>query len=116
MDHETSSAALTLDADNDSGNDLDALLTRINQLASGQTAKTPAPDTAHTPPKAHPALKEKQADQDPDGGWQPLEPESLAQAGVSEGQLEHLALRCLAALGDQSGHELADHHAVPFRL
>ena len=111
MNSETSATAVAQDPTHGSSNDLDSLLSRINQLASGQAdpAPVPAPSQPATPPpsEAHPALQ---------GNWQPIEPDTLGHAGVSEGQLEHLALRCLAAMGDQSGHQLAEQHAVPFRL
>ena len=48
--------------------------------------------------------------------WIPTEPKTLSEAGVTDGQLEHLTLKCLGACGDMSGHQLAEHHAMPFRL
>lgn len=52
-----------------------------------------------------------------DGGqWRPHEPHSLKAAGITEGQLEHLVLKCLNACGDLSGRDLSEQHAVPFRL
>ena len=51
-----------------------------------------------------------------DSPWLPPEPESLEEAGVSEGQLEHLILKFLGAVGDLSGRDLADQHALPFRI
>ena len=112
------------------GTDLESLFNRINSLANGEqppvAAPTPAPTPAAPPtpstPQAevHPALQPQNQDEQPQekhaNQWQPHEPNSLAEAGISEGQLEHLALRCLAAVGDMSGHQLADQHSVPFRL
>ncbi|MCH2114271.1 MAG: AAA family ATPase [Pirellulales bacterium] len=127
-------AATTMSQDPISGseNDLDSLLTRINQLTAGQdpappgppspslTMPVPAPGATappatvdHTPsPNSVCALAEDRET----GAWQPRELESLDEAGISEGLLEHLALRCLAAAGDQSGHQLAEQHGIPFRL
>lgn len=51
-----------------------------------------------------------------DAPWMPNEPETLNEAGVSEGQLEHLILKFLGAIGDLSGRDLANQHAMPFRL
>ena len=51
-----------------------------------------------------------------DSPWMPEEPTSLEDAGVSEGQLEHLILKFLGAAGDESGREISAHHALPFRL
>ncbi len=121
----------------DKNNDLESMLARINSLASGAKPPVPAqalepvgpaipqpPATINQPapkaatPEVHPAFQKNQPQQEEssDGPWQPCEPESLESAGVSEGQLEHLVLRCLAAAGDLSGRQLADQHAMPFRL
>jgi len=122
MDHEASATALAQDPRSGAGNDLDSMLSRINQLASGEPAEAPAPTqpVVRAPAEGHPAMQQAQAPSQlgapAPASWQPVEPSSLAQAGVSEGQLEHLALRCLGAMGDQSGHQLAEQHAVPFRL
>lgn len=120
------------------GTDLESLLSRINSLAKGdQPVESPPPPAPTSPaipqpaptnsqekplansPEVHPAFKKERQQQPEDQEerqWEPCEPESLAKAGISEGQLEHLALRCLAAVGDLSGHQLAEQHAVPFRL
>jgi len=110
-------------------NDLDSLLDRINRLASGEAplettagaanpsresspSENPAPTSAQT--TTHPAIQK--ANESADAPWQPCEPRSLVEAGLSETQLEHLALKSLAALGDASGHQIAEQHSVPFRL
>ena len=101
--------------------DLDSLLKRINNLATADdpTTSTPpvVPSTAKGAPesKIQPNQQPNDSDQD-DRPWQPNEPDSLAEAGVTEGQLEHLALKSLSALGDLSGHQIAEQHCVPFRL
>jgi len=113
----------------EASNDLDSLLDRINRLASGEAPVETTPPTAKEPSDfspakqspsfvarvtAHPAIeKAKEHAADP---WQPSEPSSLAEAGLSETQLEHLAIKSLAALGDMSGHQVAEQHSVPFRL
>ena len=51
-----------------------------------------------------------------DEAWSPPEPATLDDAGISEGQLEHLILKFLGAIGDCSGRDLATQHALPFRL
>ena len=48
--------------------------------------------------------------------WKPLEPDSLGEAGLTEGQLEHLILKSLNAIGDLSGREIATQHAIAFRI
>lgn len=114
--------------------DLDSLLSRINKLAQGEQVQDQEPVGPAIPqppasinqppakpvsPAVHPALQNTElapAPEEEDRPWEPREPETLSEAGISEGQLEHLALKCLAAVGDMSGHQLADQHAVPFRL
>ena len=56
------------------------------------------------------------AEEEEGAEWRPLEPQSLKEAGLTEGQLEHLVLKCLNASSDLSGRELSDQHSVPFRL
>ncbi|HYO25362.1 MAG TPA: AAA family ATPase [Lacipirellulaceae bacterium] len=111
-------------------NDLEALLERIHQLAGNETAGAAAPAPAEPRKSTIPAAAAKPA-VDPrtprsapglpaaderDEEWRPLEPLTLRDAGLTEGQLEHLALKCLGACGDMSGRDLSEQHAVPFRL
>ena len=121
----------------ESRNDLESLLARINQLA-GNEDQLPAQSTdpaAQSPeasdqgaaagseraPSARPGSRPAAAvpdDADLEGrnDWKPLEPKTLEAAGVSEGQLEHLILKSLAACGDLTGRGLAEQHTLPFRL
>ncbi len=109
------------------GNDLDSLLDRINRLANEGASPAASPAVA-PPPRAEP-LAERHSDAPskptiaPPGQtesighpWKPAEPKSLEEAAVTEGQLEDLALKCLGACGNLSGHDLASQHAMPFRL
>jgi len=113
----------------DGNNDLDSLLARINRLASGEAPLEEAPGAAiqpgdhsneeNSPPppvrkSAHPAIQK--AKECAGASWQPCEPNSLAEAGLTESQLEHLALKSLASLGEMPGHQIAEQHSVPFRL
>ena len=108
------------------GNDLESLLARINHLAGGageasdhasassnggdaSLVQTPAARAASMVAPTAPIETEE-------GEWKPLEPLTLEAAGVSEGQLEHLVLKALAACGDLCGRDLAEQHAMPFRL
>lgn len=114
----------------DSANDLEAMLARINQLASeGGGAERGEPNieddysrssssVAGQKPSVPQTISNEVAgaDDEEHPAWKPLEPASLEAAGVSEGQLEHLILKSLASCGDMSGRNLADHHALPFRL
>ena len=113
------------------GNDLESILARIHQIADGQ-AHAPSPSAAAAPA---PPANVRQSDpvdvaaaaravrttpsfaaEEEGGPWRPLEPQSLKAAGISEGQVEHLVLKCLAACGDLSGRDLSEQHAIPFRL
>jgi hypothetical protein len=114
-----------------SPNDLEALLARIHQLAgSDGVAVTGAASGRPNPPAAtgsgaaspksagdaRPGRAPAPAEFDEDEDWRPLEPQTLKEAGVTEGQLEHLLLKSIGACGDMSGRDLADQHAMPFRL
>lgn len=97
-------------------NDLESLLDRINRLTQvggeggNANAARPFRPTAAAPSVAAvPELEE-------DAEWTPPEPKSLDEAGVTEGQLEHLVLKTLAAFGDLSGRDVAVQHSLPFCL
>jgi len=113
------------------GSDLESLLARIHKLAdtdfgpnaaaapasAGQPANSPAGlDAAAAARAVRTTPPVPEATDEENGQWRPLEPHTLKAAGISEGQLEHLVLKCLNACGDLSGRDLADQHAVPFRL
>ena len=124
----------------ESGSDLESLLNRINKLANGEQVEEPAPTQASPDvapaqqpvgPEHRPSVVSTDASvvsalhatskvrRDPaieDEAWMPTEPQSLEDAAVSEGQLEHLVLKYIGACGDTSGRDLADHLSLPFRL
>ncbi|MEQ8210600.1 MAG: AAA family ATPase [Lacipirellulaceae bacterium] len=128
--------------DRDSQTDLESLLARINQLAGKDasngsmtppepSAPNPEATNAATFPTDQPVTEEPLPSARPGASppvttaapvetdrndWKPLEPVSLEAAGVTEGQLEHLILKALAACGDLSGRAIAEQHALPFRL
>lgn len=96
-------------------NDLDSLLQRINSLAQNEAkGGTPAPSRSAEPARSSTPAAEAQVGDDTE--WLPPEPASLDAAGVTDGQLEHLVLKCLAAFGDLSGRDVAQQHCLPFRL
>jgi hypothetical protein len=131
-----SSSAATSPSSPPQGNDLESLLARIHQIAdtAGVAVKpqaAAAPASSTPPPAVRPGDAEEAAsaaravrttpsfnfaDEESGGQWRPLEPQSLKAAGLSEGQVEHLVLKCLNACGDLSGRDLSDQHAIPFRL
>ncbi len=75
---------------------VDDALERINTLAGGGAKKTP-----RTGP-------------DPNG-FVPIEPESFLEAGLTESQVEALALKYLLSRGDASGRDIAEQVKLPFR-
>jgi hypothetical protein len=119
--------------------DLETLLARIHELAGSDGGSAPAAannramattivqgGSSHgssaggAPVKAateqRPVRAAGPAAYDEEQEWRPLEPQTLREAGITDGQLEHLALKCLGACGDMSGRDLSTQHAVPFRL
>ncbi len=120
------------------GTDLESLLARIQELAQSDSEQNRGSSIAAAAGTAPPATSVHQsdladaaaaaartvrttpsfafADEKLDGQWRPHEPQSLESAGLSEGQIEHLVLKCLNACGDMSGRDLAEQHAIPFRM
>jgi predicted ATPase with chaperone activity len=76
------------------------LLGRVKQLTAGAAQK------AAEEPEAAETLT----------GFVPVEPASLAEAHLSESEVEALALKFLLARGDASGREIADQVKLPFVL
>ena len=77
---------------------LSALLNRINQITG--TLDTTAPTE----------IKPNRTD------FIPIEPNSFAEAELSDSQVEALILKFLLARGDASGRSISDHIKLPFRL
>ena len=112
------------------GNDLESLLARIHQLADSgfsqpatrETVTNGGSPTLSVPADVDAAARSVRttpvfdAPPEDDGQWRPNEPHTLKEAGITEGQLEHLVLKCLNACGDMSGRDLSEQHAIPFRL
>ncbi len=85
---------------------LASLLQRINRLAhSGGAAADPASDGDDADPMA-----EGRAE------FVPREPSNLREAGLSESDVEALALKLLLARGDVVGRDIASHIRLPFVL
>ncbi|RIK83129.1 MAG: AAA family ATPase [Planctomycetota bacterium] len=129
---DATSSTAELAASAPAGTDLDSLLARIQQIAGGAIPSAAGGDgaagglsgagrhaegggdaAAARAIRTTPVLG---AAEEEGGVWRPHEPSSLHAAGLTEGQLEHLVLKCINACGDMSGRDLAEHHAVPFRL
>ncbi len=94
---------------------LDALMDRIHQLTVGQTQPRTQPvigSTIELP--AHPMLAAVQPTHGE--GWFPIEPETLTDAGLTDGELEALILKMLNSRAEATGRHLADHVKLPFRI
>lgn len=92
---------------------LDALMDRIHQLTIAQSKTTKRPDIATAPDTPHPADDSSANDTE---GWLPIEPDSLAAAGVTEGEIEALVLKTLNARAEASGRAVAEQLKLPFRI
>jgi hypothetical protein len=95
---------------------LDQLLQRINQLtrtgASEPTLEEPElPSAPPVTPEVAETFEMQIADQ-----FIPREPTSLREAGLTDSEVESLALKYLLGRGDQTGREIADQLKVPFVL
>lgn len=132
----TSSVTVNSAEETDVPNDLESLLERINMLVNEQNEKEPdqngtvasvaapqsvakIPDTSSDQPIPAAVANYgngSQLESTKGNHWKPLEPKSLHEAGLSESQIEHLALRSLSARGELSGRDLTEQHAIAFRL
>lgn len=122
----------TADAPESIGNDaeegesqIDELIERISALTNAAhtgkigdespvTLKTPTVPNAYgggAPPQP---IEETQEERDGTAEWFPPEPRTLREAGLSETEVEALALKFLLGCGDASGHEIAQQLRLPF--
>ncbi len=85
---------------------LEALLERINKLAGDKTgASQPSSAAAREQAAEHLA-----------NDFLPIEPESFSQAGLTETEVEALAMKFLLARGDAAGRDIANQVRLPFVL
>jgi hypothetical protein len=100
-------------ATEDDNSRLDALLARIQELTAAEASgeQDDAPSAPRLP-------IESPADRLDDEltGWVPVEPDSLAEAGLTETQVEALILKTLNGRAEASGRDLSDHVKLPFRI
>jgi hypothetical protein len=91
---------------------LDALMERIHQLTVAQTQPVKRP--------AEPVSEAKREPQAQDvvlsGEWVPIEPDTLAAAGLTDGEVEALILKTLNGRAEATGRYMADHLKLPFRI
>lgn len=108
---------------------LDNLLNRINSITSGTSDSMASPgNEANTQTSApsgisvgQPASKftAKPATSDATAGteaWYPVEPASLAKAGVTDSEVETFILKYLNARAEASGRDISEQIKIPFRI
>jgi DNA-binding PadR family transcriptional regulator len=101
-------------AERDDNGRLDALLDRIHQLTTAQTA--PARPLAESSPAPARAAFEARAAEQRKGEWMPEEPDTLADAGLTDGEVEALCLKTLNGRAEATGRYLSEHLQLPFRM
>lgn len=122
LSRSTESAPPRSNADDDSR--LDALLNRIQQLTTSEPltypeanvanrAATPAKVTQDTTVAREAAANNVCPEHE---GWVPVEPETLGDAGLVDGEVEALILKALNSRSEATGRNLAEHIRLSFRL
>lgn len=95
---------------------LDELLNRIHELtwdaADNISASQPQGQRKEG---SSMNLAEKQASESIGDEWIPVEPDSMASAGLTDSEIENLILKCLNARSESTGRTLAEQIRVPFR-
>jgi hypothetical protein len=84
---------------------LDDLLKRLSTLTAEGAVREPPAAAAARPPR-----------RDEPNTFLPVEPETLADSGLTETQLEALLLKYLLARGNSTGRDCADQVKLPFKL
>ncbi|HVT28358.1 MAG TPA: AAA family ATPase [Lacipirellulaceae bacterium] len=93
---------------------LDALMDRIHQLTASPPSRHQATAETVAEPHLHPVLGTAPATHS--DGWLPIEPDTLADAGLTEGEIEALILKTLNSRAEATGRYLADHAKLAFRI
>lgn len=101
---------------------LEELLHSIRSLVGPATASGPrAGEAVRAPARAKPSGQSRDAASstaavDPSDEFVPREPESLAAAGLTEGEVESLTLKYLLSIGNATGRAVAEQVKLPFKL
>ncbi len=106
-------------AERDDEGRLDALLDRIHQLTTAQMAPSKPAAADGEPALARDAFEARAAASAADqvgGEWMPIEPDTLADAGLTDGEVEALVLKTLNGRAEATGRYLSDHLRLPFRM
>lgn len=90
----------------DSPANIDALLNRINGLATGDEAPASDPND----------LKQPLEHRAPDGSFFPKEPRALRESRVSTAMMEELICKFLMAKGEASIRDISNQIGMPFKL
>lgn len=93
---------------------LGELLSRIHKLAAGgDGAGIEMPQAIPTEPTPAPAPAKAVSDRQE---WMPIEPQSLVEGGLTEGDVEALILKLLTSRNEGTGRFIAESVRLPFRL
>jgi hypothetical protein len=94
---------------------LNTLLDRIQQLttATPSTPKLPASESGAALSRD---LFNSRTAESKASNWVPIEPETLAEAGLNEGEVEALVLKTLNGRAEATGRYLSDHLKLAFRM
>ncbi|UUO04853.1 AAA family ATPase [Blastopirellula sp. J2-11] len=87
---------------------LDSLLDRLNKMASGERGGAPV---ALASKSSHVDL-----DDEPLDAFIPREPSSAREAGLTDTEVEALALKYLVSRGEASGRQISDQLRLPFLI
>ena len=94
---------------------LETLLERIQQLTVADSAPPKqAVVGSVSPPPPHPMLADFPSASVE--SWLPIEPETLAGAGLTDGEIEALILKALNGRAEATGRYLSDHLKLPYRM
>jgi hypothetical protein len=102
------------DTREDDDSRLNALLSRIQELTAAQSPDERPAETLHdVQPAVGPPADNVDAELI---GWVPVEPESLADAGLTDTEVEALILKTLNGRAEATGRDLSEHIKLPFRI
>ena len=92
---------------------LDKLLSRINDVAGGQSPE--GSSKSQSAGSKSPTVGVGAANDDEDA-FVPIEPHSFAEAGLTDSEINALALKYLLGIGNATGRQVTDQIKLPFTL
>ena len=98
--------------DDDDHSRLDALMDRIHQLTVAQSQPRRSDRRAGCRAGRRRSRRKRRTR----GEWMPIEPDTLAAAGLTDGEVEALILKTLNGRAEATGRYLSDHLKLPFRI